>query len=169
MSTSGTPRNPDDGSQSSGDGKVVGLRGGQVPTDPKKGDLISGTGDGEGVGLNIRFAKLETSFEWMKLILAFIVTIMVGGFAVMFQQVNRLDANINRVDDKIGRLDDKITGLNKEVLAIPGKVESNLRDLTRTLSEAITAARQSPPAAAPIIINVPGPIDNGQKQPAAPN
>jgi hypothetical protein len=82
-----------------------------------------------------RLAKLESAFDWAKTLVgivgALIVTIMIGGFAFLGFQLARVDS--------------KVYSVGEQVASLPGKINSNLEDLARTLSEAITASKQTPP------------------------
>jgi outer membrane murein-binding lipoprotein Lpp len=78
-----------------------------------------------------RLARLEGAFDWLKITLALLAAVVIGGFAF-------LGVQSNRIDGKVGSLSD-------QVAALPGQINSNLRDLTKTLSEAILAAKQPPP------------------------
>lgn len=61
---------------------------------------------------------------------------------------------------RIDRADDHISALSDKVDALPGLISADLRDITKTLAESITAAKQQPPQV--ILMAVP------QGQPAAP-
>lgn len=86
-------------------------------------------------GMNDRLAKLEIGFERMKIMLALIGTILIGGMAFLGAQITRLDGRLFALSD---RLD-----------ALPDRINANLRDLTSTLFQAILAAKASPP---PVVI-----------------
>lgn len=82
-------------------------------------------------GMNDRLAKLETGFEWMKVMLALIGTVLIGGMAFLGAQITRVDGRLSALSDKVD--------------ALPDKINANLRDLTGTLSQAILAAKAAPP------------------------
>ena len=95
-------------------------------------------------GMNDRFTKLETGFEWMKVMLALIGTVLIGGMAFLGAQITRVDGRLSVLSDKVD--------------ALPDRINANLRDLTGTLAQAILAAKAAPPQ----IVILPGP------QPAPP-
>jgi hypothetical protein len=80
---------------------------------------------------NERLAKLEGAVEGLRatqsVLLGAIGLVLTVVIAFGVYTVNRLDALSNRVND------------------LPGQISSNLRDLTGTLSQAITATRQQNP------------------------
>ncbi len=88
--------------------------------------------------MNARLAKIEATVEGYKLLLAIIVSVMIGGFAFLGVQVTRLEGKITQIEGKISQV-------SSEVEALPGRINSSLTDLTRTLAGAITAAKQTPP------------------------
>jgi outer membrane murein-binding lipoprotein Lpp len=85
-----------------------------------------------------RLARLEGSIEWFRLVLAVVATVAVGGMGFLGIQVSRIDGKITSIDGKI-------SSLSEQVSTLPEKINANLRDLTKTLAEAITAAKQTPP------------------------
>ncbi len=62
---------------------------------------------------------------------------------------DRLDSRIagvqDRLDGRITGVDGRITGLAADVQALPGKINADLQNLTRTLADSINAAKQTPP------------------------
>ena len=92
-----------------------------------------------------RLARLEGSFDGFKLVLAAVATVAVGAVAFLGVQVSRIDGKISSIDGRISSIDGKISSLSEQVSALPEKINANLRDLTKTLAEAITAAKQTPP------------------------
>lgn len=78
-----------------------------------------------------RISKLEGAFDWIKVTVSLIAAVLIGGIAFIGVQ-------ITRVDGRISALSDQVNGL-------PEKVNANLRDLTSTLSQAISASKQTPP------------------------
>ena len=93
-------------------------------------------------GMNDRLAKLETGFEWMKVTLALIGTVLIGGMAFLGAQITRVDGRLSTVSD---RVDGRISALSEKVDALPDRINANLRDLTGTLAQAILAAKAAPP------------------------
>ena len=88
--------------------------------------------------MNARLAKIEATVEGYKLLFAIIVSAMIGGFAFLGVQVTRLEGKLSQVEGKISTV-------SSDVEALPGRINLNLTDLTRTLANAITAAKQTPP------------------------
>ena len=88
--------------------------------------------------MNERLARPEGAFDWLKVVLTLIVAITLGGFAFLGVQVTRTDNKVAALADKVAALADQMAGL-------PNQINANIRDLTRTLSEAITASKQTPP------------------------
>jgi hypothetical protein len=92
---------------------------------------------------------LEGEFSAFKTMLAVVIAIMLGGFAFLGAQLSRIDSRIEGVESRItgvqDQLDGRITGLAADVQALPGKINSDLLNLTRTLADAINAAKQTPP------------------------
>jgi hypothetical protein len=101
------------------------------------------------VGMQLQLAKLEGEVNAYKLLFAAIIAILIGGFAFLGVQITRVDG--------------KVSATAAEVQQLPGKINRNLLDLTRTLSDAITAAKQQPPQV--ILMPAPTPPNNGQQKP----
>jgi len=106
-----------------------------------------GSGGGETTfALEARLANVEGSIQGLSQsqnILGLLVGI-VGAFVIGFGIYNlqRVDA----LTDKVG--------------ALPGQISSDMRDLTKTLAETITAAKQQPPQV--ILMPAPQLPDNGK-------
>ena len=99
----------------------------------------NGGGGGPHVNqMNERLARLEGAFDWLKVVLTLIVAIMLGGFAFLGVQVTR-------TDNKLAALDSRVAALSSQIAGLPNQINADIRDLTKTLSEAITAAKQTPP------------------------
>jgi outer membrane murein-binding lipoprotein Lpp len=90
--------------------------------------------------MQVRLARLEGEVSSLKTLSAAILAIMLGGFAFLGVQVTRMDNRINTVAS--------------DVQALPGKINGDLLNLTRTLADAITAAKQTPPQ----VLLVPTPL-----------
>jgi hypothetical protein len=102
----------------------------------RSADRIEGGGGGPHIpGVNERLARLETGFDWAKTLVgivgALVVTITLGGFAFLGVQQTRIDA--------------RLFALGEQMNSLPGKINANIQDLTKTLSEAIAASKQTPP------------------------
>lgn len=88
-----------------------------------------------------RLARVEAGLDWIKVILAIIASVMIGGFALFGVQINRLDTKI----DGIGpRISEEAARTRQEMVAI-----------TNAIANSITATRQAQPAPAPQIVIVP--------------
>ena len=98
----------------------------------------TGTGDPPGttgaIAMNECLARLEGAFDSVKIVLTVIVAVMIGGFAFLGVQVTRIDG--------------KVSALSEQVSGLPDKINANMRDLTKTLAEVITASKQMPPQVA---------------------
>src|SRR4051812_47905939 len=105
--------------------------------------------------LEKRFTTLEgehrTHFRWtIGTLLAAAGLLLTTTLTTAFFLFGRID----RADDKLARLHERVTEL-------PGKLSQNLLDVNRTLSEAITAARQQPAQ----VILIPAPTVTQTPQP----
>src|SRR5205814_8197627 len=74
---------------------------------------------------------LKSSVDALRWVVTILAALIIGGFA--FLGVQMTQAN------------NRIAGVEGEVRALPDKINSNLLNLTKTLSDAITAAKQQPP------------------------
>jgi len=102
------------------------------PSNAAGGGGVDGGGSGAHVpDMEVRLARLEGEFSAFKTMLAAVIAIMLGGFAFLGAQLSRMDS--------------RITGLEADVQALPGKINGDLLNLTRTLADAINAAKQTPP------------------------
>jgi hypothetical protein len=117
-------------------------------------DQAAGNGGGDSghhsPDLRERLAKLEGAFDWLKVALALVMAVVVGGFAFLGVQVTRTDG--------------KVSALSDQVQALPERINANLRDLTKTLSDAITASKQTPPQV--ILMPAPGQTPQNPNPPA---
>ncbi|HEY0205739.1 MAG TPA: hypothetical protein VGC15_16460 [Acetobacteraceae bacterium] len=78
-----------------------------------------------------RLAKLEGAFDWIKVTVALIGAVLIGGIAFVGVQITRVDGRVSALSEKVD--------------ALPDRVNANLRDLTNALSQAILASKQVPP------------------------
>lgn len=109
------------------------------------GILSYGDGDGGSGNMNERLGRLEGELGGVK----HGQNMLLGGLGVIVALLAILGAfivgfgvyNFQKVDQTNARLDK----LAEKTNALPGKISSDLRDLTRTVSESITAAKQEPP------------------------
>lgn len=110
--------------------------------------------------LRDRIAKLEASFDWMKVITTLSMAIMLGGFALLANQMlrleSRLDGRIDRLEAKADRLDTKMDGINAslgaKIDAIPTRLSEEFRAMraemaaqTAAIASSVTAARAVQP------------------------
>lgn len=117
--------------------------------------------------LRDRIAKLEASFDWMKVITTLSMAIMLGGFALLANQmlrlesrldgrIDRLDGRIDRLEAKADRLDTKMDGINAslgaKIDAIPTRLSEEFRAMraemaaqTAAIASSVTAARAVQP------------------------
>jgi len=117
---------------------------------PTGGGGIDGGGSGNHfLGMQLQLARLEGEVNAYKLLFAAIIAILIGGFAFLGVQITRVDG--------------KVSATASEVQELPGKINRNLLDITRTLAEAITAAKQQQPQV--ILMPPPAPPGGDQKKP----
>lgn len=96
-----------------------------------------------------RLAKLEGAFDWVKVTVALMGAVLIGGIAFLGVQITRVDDRISALSDKLdsraSAVDSRIAALSEKVDALPDRVNANLRDLINALSQAILASKQTPP------------------------
>ncbi len=98
-----------------------------------------------------RLARLEGAFDWIKVTITVISTVVIGGIAFLGVQIARVDSRVSALSDKVD--------------ALPEKVNAGLRDLTNTLAQAILASKQI----APQVVLLPAPQPSApQQRPASP-
>ena len=98
-----------------------------------------------------RVSRLEGALDWIKVTIAVVTTVAIGGIAF-------IGAQLVRVDSRVSALSDKVSTLSEKVDALPERVNANLRDLTNTLAQTILASKQTVPQ----VVLLPAP------QPSAP-
>jgi hypothetical protein len=96
-----------------------------------------------------RLARLETGQEWIKIVLGLIGAVVIGGFAFLGVQINRLDAKFDSLN---GRFD----SLGSRISAESAATRQELIGVATAISNSITAARQFQPQILPVP-NPPGP------------
>jgi hypothetical protein len=108
-----------------------------------------------------RLVRVESGFDWIKVMLALIATFMISGFAFLGIQINRLDGKMERLD---GKIDGLSSSLNAKLEAIPLRLSEEFRAMraemaaqTSAIANSITATRQEQPPAPPQIIVIPSP------------
>jgi hypothetical protein len=109
-------------------------------------------------GLEGAFRGVASAMESLRQSQNVLVTAVIGVGALLFAlQIYSLQ--------RIDRMDDKISSLTEKVNEVPGKIGTELRDITKTLAESITAAKQAPPQV--ILMPAPQPAPPSDQQPAA--
>lgn len=103
-----------------------------------------------GMDIGERLARLESAQEWTKIILGLIGALLIGGFALLGGQINRLDA-------KFDSLDGRIDSLGARISAEGAATRQELIGITTAISNSITAARQIQPQILPVLMPTPGP------------
>jgi hypothetical protein len=100
-----------------------------------------------------RLARLEAGQDWIKVILALLGAVVIGGFAFLGVQINRIDAKVDGLSASLGtRIDAQGAQTRQELVGI-----------ANAISNSITAARQVQPQ----IVIVPTPVPGTPTQ--APN
>lgn len=112
------------------------------PTGGGGGGIDGGDPSNHVSGMRVQLARLEGEINAYKLPFAAIIAILIGGFAFLGVQITRVDG--------------KVSATASEVAGLPGKINDNLLNLTRTLADAIAAAKQP----APQVILMPPPNTN---------
>src|SRR5216684_1449233 len=106
-----------------------------------------------GMDIGERLARLESAQEWTKIILGLIGAVLIGGFAFLGIQINRLDA---KFDSLSGRIDGRIDSIGARISAENATTRQELIGVATAISNSITAARQFQPQILPVP-NLPGP------------
>lgn len=74
---------------------------------------------------------LRSSIDALRWVIGILALVIVGGISFLGVQLTRSDSRIATFEEKVD--------------ALPDKINMNLLNLTKTLSDAITAAKQAPP------------------------
>lgn len=74
---------------------------------------------------------LRSSIDALRWVVGILALVIVGGISFLGVEVTRTDGRIAALESKVD--------------ALPDKINANLMNLTKTLSEAISAAKQQPP------------------------
>jgi hypothetical protein len=114
--------------------------GGADQNAPTGGGVDGGNPEAHLSNMMARLARLEGEISAYKLIFALIITVLIGGFAFLGVQITRADG--------------KLSAVASDVQSLPEKISGNLLAINRTLSDAITATKQTPPQ----IILMPSPL-----------
>jgi hypothetical protein len=110
-----------------------------------------GGGTSDGVEPSERLAKLEVSVNWIKVIGTIMVTVMLGGFALL----------TTLIVSGTARLDGRIDSLSAKVDAIPRQLSEEFRAMraemsaqTAAIASSITATKQVQPQI--VVLPAPG-------------
>jgi hypothetical protein len=103
-----------------------------------------------GMDIGERLARLESAQEWTKIFLGLIGAVLIGGFAFLGVQINRLDA-------KFDSLDGRIDSLGGRIAAEGAATRQELIGIATAIANSITAARQIQPQILPVPMPTPGP------------
>lgn len=96
-----------------------------------------------GMDIGERLAKLESGQDWLKIILTLIVAVVVGGFALLGVQINRIDT--------------KVDALGARIDAQGAQTRQELTGIANAIANSITATRQVQPQ----IMILPAPTPGG--------
>lgn len=102
-----------------------------------------------------RLARLESGQDWIKVILALIGAVVIGGFAFLGVQINRLDSKMDALSTSLAA---RIDAQGGKIDAQGAETRRELVGIANAISNSITAARQVQPQ----IVIVPTPMPGGQ-------
>lgn len=133
---------------------------------PPTGDGGSGGvppgGKGDDVSME-RLAKLEGAFDSYQkalavftALIAFLGAVMLGGFALLSSQINRVDSRIDRLDAKVDSIPQRLT---EEFRAMRTEMAAQ----TSAIANSVTATRATP--AQVILVPAPGPSVQPERAP----
>ena len=88
--------------------------------------------------LRERTARLEASFDWMKVIMTLHMAITLGGFTFLGSQMMRLEGRMDRVETKIDAIPNR---LSEEFRAMRAEMSAQ----TAAIASSVTAARAVQP------------------------
>lgn len=109
----------------------------RIPSSPSVAGIPPNLGE--------RLARLESGQDWIKVLLALMGAVMIGGFAFLGMQINRLD----------GKFDALNTSLSARIDAQGAQTRQELVGIANAISNSITATKQMQPQI--IIMPVPAP------------
>jgi hypothetical protein len=113
---------------------------------PKRDPIDSGGGnDYLPPDMNARLGKLEGEISGLKHSQNIHLAALVGSFAIVLGAIGIVVALVLALSTKVDQQGDKIEKLAERQIELPGKIGAELRDITKTLAESITAAKQTPP------------------------
>ena len=102
---------------------------------PDHGDERLGRLEGELSGLQHAQNMTLGGLGLIAALVAIVVAAVIGFGIYELQRIDQVGDRINTLNDKVNEL--------------PGKISADMRDLTKTLADTITAARQSVPPPVP--------------------
>lgn len=108
-----------------------------------------------GMDIGERLARLESGQDWIKVILALIGAVVIGGFAFLGVQINRLDSKMDALSTSLAA---RIDAQGGKIDAQGAETRRELVGIANAISNSITAARQVQPQ----IVIVPTPMPGGQ-------
>lgn len=121
-----------------------------IASQAERPHLAGGNGGPHLPGMDERIGRLEGSVEGLRHsqnltvgIVSLVALVLIG---LSVYELQRLDS------------------LSDKVSALPGQISSDMRDLTKTLADAITAAKQQPPQVILMPAPPPQPAQPQQKQ-----
>lgn len=101
------------------------------------------------MGIGERLARMESAQEWTRIILGLIGAFMIGGFAFLGVQINRLDTKIDALGDRIDAqgapMHQEIEAINARISAESATTRQELIGIANAIANSITAARKVPP------------------------
>ena len=117
--------------------------GGTVPPADKEGSTP----------LMERLARLEGSFDWIKVLVGLIGAVIFGGFSLLSVQLNRVDGRIDRLEGKMDAVSQRVDAISQRIADEFRAMRADTAAQTSAIANSITAAKQ----AAPQVILVPAP------------
>src|SRR5947209_4232442 len=102
--------------------------------------------------LGERLARLESAMDWNKIVLGMLGAVVIGGFAFLGVQINRLDT--------------KVDALGTRIDAQGAATRQELIGLATAISNSITAAHQVQPQI--VVVPMPSPAAPTPPNPPAP-
>lgn len=104
-----------------------------------------------GMDIGERLARLEAGQDWLKVILGLLGAVVIGGFAFLGVQINRVDTKVDGLS----------TSLAARIDAQGAQTRQELVGIANAISNSITATRQVQPQ----IMIVPAPVSPAPNPP----
>lgn len=136
---------------------------GPVSDEPEVAAPIDAGGGGPhppGMDIGERLARLEAGQDWIKVILGLLGEVVIGGFAFLGVQINRLDT---KMDTLATSLATRIDAQGARIDAQGAQTRQELVGVANAISNSITAARQVQPQI--VIVPTPVPAPNPSPKP----